>query len=68
MKYTLILENEDWLNIGSACKLFGVSRSGYYYWKSNADRRRIEKMAAEQLLAIINAEFNKSKGIYGSIS
>ena len=27
---SLILENEEWLNIGSACKLFGVNRSGYY--------------------------------------
>ena len=67
MKYTLILENEDWLNIGCACKLFGVSRSGYYYWKSNADRRLIDKRAAEQLLVVINAEFNKSRGTYGSI-
>ena len=44
VKYTLILENEDWLNIGCACKLFGVSRSGYYYWKANTDKRLIEKL------------------------
>jgi ACT domain-containing protein len=67
VKYTLILENEDWLNIGSACKLFGVSRSAYYYWKANAGKRLSEKSAAEQLLAVINAEFNKSRGTYGSI-
>ena len=67
MKYTLILENEEWLNIGSACKLFGVSRSGYYYWKSNVLRRLADKKAAEQLLAVINAEFTKSRENYGSV-
>ncbi len=67
MNYTLILENEDWLNIGSACKLFGVSRSGYYYWKVNADRRAAEKIAAEQLVAVINAEFAQSRETYGSV-
>ena len=61
VKYTLILENEDWLTIGCACKLFGVSRSGYYYWKANTDKRLIEELGAEQLLAVINAEFNKSR-------
>lgn len=67
MKYTLILENEDWLNIGCACKLFGVSRSGYYYWKANTDKRLIEKLGAKQLVAVINAEFTKSRGTYGNI-
>ncbi len=67
MKYTLILENEEWLNIGSACKLFGVSRSGYYYWKANADKRAAEKAAVEQLLVFINAEFSKSRDTYGSV-
>ncbi len=67
MNYTLILENEDWLNIASACKLFGVSRSGYYYWKANVDRRAAEKSIAEQLLAVINAEFTKSRETYGSV-
>ena len=67
MKYTLILENEEWLNIGSACKLFGVSRSGYYYWKSHADKRLAEKAAGKQLLAVINTEFTKSRDTYGSV-
>ena len=67
MKYTLILENEDWLNIGCACKLFGVSCSGYYYWKANTNKRLIEKLGAKQLVAVINAEFKKSRGTYGSI-
>ena len=67
MKYTLILTNEEWINISSACKLFGVSRSGYYYWKANVGKRLSEKSAAEQLSAVINAEFDKSRGTYGSI-
>lgn len=67
MKYTLILENEEWLTIGSACKLFGVSRSGYYYWKARADKRLAEEVVAEQLLAVINAEFAKSRDTYGSV-
>lgn len=67
MKYTLILENEEWLNIGSACKLFGVNRSGYYYWKANADKRIAEKAVVEQLLVFINAEFRKSRDTYGSV-
>lgn len=59
MKYTLILENEEWLTICSACKLFGISRSGYYYWKANANKRIAEKAVVEQLLAVINAEFSQ---------
>ena len=67
MKYTLILENEVWMNIDVACKLFAVSRSGFYWWKANADKRLIEKSIAENLLAVINEEFKKSRDTYGSV-
>ncbi len=67
MKYTLILENEEWLTIGSACKLFGISRSGYYYWKANSAKRIADKAVVEQLLTVINAEFTKSRDTYGSV-
>ena len=69
MKYTLILENEEWLNIGSACKLFGVNRSGYYYyyWKANSAKRIADKAVVEQLLTVINAEFTESRDTYGSV-
>lgn len=50
-----------------ACDLLGVSRSGFYFWQSNADKRLAEKTIAEKLLATINDEFRKSRETYGSV-
>ena len=67
MKYTLIEQNEDWINIGTACQLLGVSRSSFYAWKANAELRTTKTIAAKQLLAVINHEFQNSRGTYGSL-
>lgn len=67
MKYTLIEQNEDWINIGTACQLLGVSRSSIYAWKANAELRTTKTIAAKQLLAVINHEFQNSRGTYSSL-
>lgn len=45
------------------CTHFGVSRSGYYFWKSNSSSCH---KAHEALDRLIKEEFNKSQKTYGS--
>jgi transposase InsO family protein len=46
------------------CRVFSVSRSGYYRWRHHAESRRT--FENRRLDAHIKAIFNKHKGRYGS--
>ena len=46
------------------CRVFSVSRSGYYRWRRHAESRRT--IENRRLDAHIKAIFNKHKGRYGS--
>lgn len=47
------------------CRLYGVSRAGYYAWRKRQRPSRHER-ADERLLARISREYEASQGIYGS--
>lgn len=46
------------------CRVLGVSRSGYYGWRTRPEGRR--KKENEKLLMLIRESYRKSKGNYGS--
>ena len=46
------------------CKLYGVSKSGYYAFRCRPESRK--KRRRRQLAGQIEAVFNKNRGIYGS--
>ena len=64
MKFNLIDASKGFISIARACRLFGVSQSGYYAWKSRpASPRQHEDMI---LLAHIRNAFALSNETYGS--
>jgi len=63
MRYRFIDAEKAGACIGRLCTLLGVSRSGYYAWKSRRPSRRQREDAA--LLARIRAEFETSHRSYG---
>lgn len=64
MRYQLIESEKADCSIVRMCRLLGVSRSGYYAWRSRACSRR----AAEDrdLAAVIARIHRSSRGTYGS--
>jgi transposase InsO family protein len=46
------------------CRLYGVTRSGYYAWKSRGLSER--SIADDQLLSTIEKIYLESRGTYGS--
>ena len=64
MKFRLIAAEKAFIPVARACRLLGVSESGYYAWASRgASRRQREDML---LLARIREAFRLSHGTYGS--
>jgi putative transposase len=64
MKYRLIQSCADQLPVEGLCRCLGVARSGYYKWLKQEPGQR--KQADEQLGEIIETEFWKHRGVYGS--
>lgn len=63
MKFQFIKENSSNFTIDTMCRIFKVSRSGYYDWKDRPASNREESNVA--LLAEIKLVFNDSKNRYG---
>ena len=64
MKYRFIVENRGKIPVKTCCRLFDVSRSGFYAWLHKPESNR----AAEdrRLLALIRDSYEGSGRVYGS--
>ena len=64
MKYTFMAAHEEEFQVKRMCKVLGVQRSGYYAWRKRKPSTRAQDNQA--LLALIEAEHQKSRRTYGS--
>jgi transposase InsO family protein len=55
---------ESQYSVKNMCRMLGVSRSGYYAWRSRLDSQRTQ--ANERLLVRIREEYQLSRKTYGS--
>nr|WP_282705538.1 IS3 family transposase [Actinomyces slackii] len=62
-RYELINREEGNYPIASMCRWSRVSRSGYYSWRDRPQSRR--DIRRQELVALIEAEFEASDGTYG---
>lgn len=63
MKYQLIHSQEDSYPTSLLCKIFGVSKSGYYAWKARPETDETEELRVIRLIEKIH---QGSRGTYGS--
>ena len=64
MRYQFIADHREQFPVTLMCRVLGVSCSGYYDWCGRPpSRRTVEDLA---LTTAIQAEFEKSRGTYGS--
>lgn len=56
--------HESQYSVKSMCRMLGVSRSGYYAWRSRSDSQRAQ--ANDRLLVRIREEYQLSRKTYGS--
>jgi transposase InsO family protein len=64
MKYRFIHRCADQMAIEGLCNYLGVARSGYYKWLKQEPGQREQE--DEQLGEVIETEFWKHRGVYGS--
>jgi transposase InsO family protein len=64
MKFQAIEANRDQVKVINACRILGVSRSGYYAWRDRKPSAR--KQCDANLTQQIKAIWYKSKRLYGS--
>jgi len=64
MRYRFIQTHKDQFHIWIMCRIFGVSRSGYYSWLNRPLSDRAQ--SNEKLLVTIKSVHKKSKKTYGS--
>jgi len=64
MKYRFIHSCADQMSIEGLCSYLGVARSGYYKWLKQEPGQRGQE--DEQLGEVIETEFWKHRGVYGS--
>jgi putative transposase len=63
MKYQLIHSQEDFYPTLLLCKIFGVSKSGYYAWKTRPKTDATQELRVVRLIEKIH---QNSRGSYGS--
>jgi transposase InsO family protein len=63
MKFEVIDSQTNFYSTTLLCKLFGVSKSGYYNWKSRPKTRATEEL---RIVRLIEKIFQGSRGTYGS--
>ena len=66
MKYAWLTKHRQEINISLACKLLGISRTQYYTWLSDGDRRNLKQQELDLLIAQIKTEYQLSDRTYGS--
>lgn len=67
MKFKFIHAHKDEYFIVRMCDVLGVSKSGYYNWKSNLDRKPTSReKRREEIKQKISQFFHESLGTYGS--
>lgn len=64
MKFEAIEANRDQVKVKNACRILGVSRSGYYAWRDRKPSAR--KQRDDDLRAQIKAIWVESNRLYGS--
>jgi transposase InsO family protein len=64
MKYVFIRKHVGQHSVVGLCEVLGVSRGGYYSWRSRAESQRVRE--DRQLLPRIRAAFRESHRSYGS--
>ena len=64
MKYGFIKKYSSLFSVKKMCKVFDVSRSGYYSWKTRPESKR--SIENKKLLKEIEAIHHLSRGTYGS--
>jgi len=64
MKYVFMAAYEGEYAVKRMCKVLGVQRSGYYAWRKRKPSTR--EQANQDLLALIEAEYARSRKTYGS--
>lgn len=66
MKFAVVHASRDDFPVATQCKVFGVSRSGYYDFVGRMKRPTTEReRAARRLDHAIRVEFDESRGSYG---
>jgi transposase InsO family protein len=66
VKYAWITKHHADINISLACNLLGISRTQYYTWLSNGDRRNLKQQELDLLISQIKTEYELSEKTYGS--
>ena len=65
MKYVFIEEHCSEFSVERMCRIFGVSRSGFYGWKKQKGKGKREK-EEQLLLELIKTSFKENRRAYGS--
>ena len=65
MKYAWITKNRSNINVSLACKLLRISRTQYYAWLNNGDKRSLKQQELDILISQIRAEYELSDKTYG---
>lgn len=66
MKYAWLATEQMEVNISLACKLLNISRTQYYTWLCNRDKRKLKQQELDLLTSKIKAEYELSDKTYGS--
>lgn len=66
MKYAWLTKHHSEINVSLACQLLGISRTQYYAWLSDGDRRNLKQQDLDLLISQIKAEYELSEKTYGS--
>jgi len=64
MRYEFMASHESKFGVKAMCRVLGVSRSGYYAWRSRTESKRAQ--ANQRLLVQIREEYQLSRKTYGS--
>ena len=66
MKYAWLTKHQPEINISLACKLLGISRTQYYTWLKDGDKRNLKQQELDLLISQIKSEYALSEKTYGS--
>jgi transposase InsO family protein len=64
MIYRFIAQHRSTFGVQTMCQVLGVSRSGYYAWRTRPESARAQ--ATRQLSRLIHTIYQEARGVYGS--